>query len=236
FLYLENITEAVLKAAFNNNVISVPGCLCGSASVSCSPQAICALQDTRVKLICSYSNTNPKTVFWFSSKQKAKWRNEEHPEDLALDMDYSGRVNTESTKSSSTLTISDLRVEDSGEYHLMMVTQQGEKVLSSSAVNLTVTDLQVKEGLQAGSKALTCSTSCSLPRQRYYWYRNGQYTGKDTNYSDPYILRSGDKGSYSCSAYGYNSIPSHPLCEYKGDMGNKQWRVMWLTVSMLYQF
>ncbi|KAI4881094.1 hypothetical protein NFI96_029121, partial [Prochilodus magdalenae] len=168
--------------------------------------------DTSVKLNCSYSNTNPKTVFWFSSKQKAKWRNEEHPEDLALDIDYSGRVNTESTNSSSILTLSDLRVEDSGEYHLMMVTQQGEKVLSSSAVNLKVTDLQVKEGLQAGSKALTCSTSCSLPRQRYYWYRNGKYTEKYTDHSNPYILHSGDKGSYSCSAHGYNSILFRPLC------------------------
>ena len=88
---------------------------------------------------CSHPDISIKTVFWFSFKQKAKWRNETHPEDLALDSDYAGRVSTESINSSSTLTIRELRERDSGEYHLMIITEQGEKHLSSTAVNLTVT-------------------------------------------------------------------------------------------------
>ncbi|XP_036418543.1 sialoadhesin-like [Colossoma macropomum] len=93
----------------------------------------------------------------------------------------------------------------------MIITEQGEKHLSSTAVSLTVTDLQVKRNRP---NSLTCSTSCSLTfaRQRYFWYKNGQFTGKNTDYSDPFVLSSGDEGSYSCSVYGYNSIFSSPLC------------------------
>ncbi|KAL6461882.1 hypothetical protein MHYP_G00300270 [Metynnis hypsauchen] len=193
-------------------LLNAGGCLGESVSVSCSPQPICALQESAVNLICSYPNIAIKTVFWFSFKQKAKWRNEGHPEDLALDSDYAGRVSTESTSSKSTLTIRELRERDSGEYHLMIITEQGEKHLSPRAVSLTVTDLQVTKKT---SNSLTCSTSCPLTfaRKRYFWYKNGQFTRKDTNYSNPFILSSDeDKGSYSCSVYGYNSILSSPLC------------------------
>ncbi|XP_017568695.2 uncharacterized protein LOC108436608 isoform X1 [Pygocentrus nattereri] len=204
------------------NERSVSGCLGESVSVSCSHQTICALQESAVNLICSYPNIAIRTVFWFSFKQKAKWRNETHPEDLALDSDYAGRVSAESTDSKSTLTIKDLRVRDSGDYHLMIITEQGEKHLSiSTAVSLTVTDLQVKKQ----TNSLTCSTSCALPapaRQRYFWYKNGQFTGKYTDYHDPFPLSSDgdDKGSYSCSVYGYNSIRSSPLCVSDGNCWN----------------
>ncbi|KAL7833953.1 hypothetical protein AOLI_G00289130 [Acnodon oligacanthus] len=197
-------------------LLNAGGNLCESVSVSCSPQTICALQESAVKLTCSYPNIAIKTVFWFSFKQKAKWRNETHPEDVALDSDYAGRVSTESTDSNSTLILRDLRKRDSGEYHLMIITEQAEKHLSSTAVSLTVTDLQVQRNRP---NSLTCSTSCALTfaHQRYFWYKNGQFTGKDTNYSDPFILSSDDedKGSYSCSVYGYNSILSSPLCVSK---------------------
>ncbi|KAL6461849.1 hypothetical protein MHYP_G00299940 [Metynnis hypsauchen] len=186
-------------------------CLAESVGVSCSPQTICALRESEVKLKCSFSNINIKTVFWFSFKQKDKWRNEGHPEDLALDSDYTGQVSTESTSFGSTLTIRELRERDSGEYHLMIITEQGEKHLNPTAVSLTVTDLQVK---QNRPKALTCSTSCTLTsvQHHFLWYNNGRYTGKDTNYNDPFVLSSSNKGSYTCSVFGYNSTRSSPLC------------------------
>lgn len=121
-------------------MVFVPGCLGESVNVSCSPQTICALQESTVELKCFYPNLNMKAVFWFSPKQKTKWRNEEDPEDLALDSDYAGRVNyTETTRSSSAITIRDVRERDSGEYHLMIITEEGGKELSLTAVNLTVT-------------------------------------------------------------------------------------------------
>ncbi|XP_036453634.1 sialoadhesin-like [Colossoma macropomum] len=106
--------------------------------MSCSPQTVCALRESAVNLICSYSTTTkPQQSFWFSPKLKAKWRNEADPEDLALDSDYAGRVRYTETGSSSTLTITDLRERDSGEYQLMIITGVGERSLSS-AVRLTV--------------------------------------------------------------------------------------------------
>lgn len=107
--------------------------------VSCSHEKICALRESSVNLTCSYSNINVITGFWFSFKDKAKWREEEHPEDLALDSDYAGRVKyTEMTNSSSNLTVTDLRERDSGEYHFMLITDKGEKYVSSAGVTLTV--------------------------------------------------------------------------------------------------
>ncbi|XP_036418542.1 uncharacterized protein LOC118802171 [Colossoma macropomum] len=187
-------------------------CLTETLGVSCGPRTqFCALQESKVEFTCSYSKINIKTVFWFSFKQKAKWRNETHPEDLALDSDYTGRVNTQITSFSSTLTIRDLRERDSGEYHLMIITEQGEKHLSSTAVNLTVTGLQVT---QKRPNTLNCGTSCTLTSvyPLYFWFKNGQNTRKSTNFSGPLILSSDDEGSFSCSVFGYNSIPSPSLC------------------------
>ncbi|KAL0159996.1 hypothetical protein M9458_043721, partial [Cirrhinus mrigala] len=88
-------------------------------SVTCNQKSICAVKGTEVTLKCSYSNINIKTVFWFSEKQR--------------------RVNHQISSGSSTLTISDVRERDSGEYQLMFIMNDGVKHLSSAAVNLTVT-------------------------------------------------------------------------------------------------
>ncbi len=85
------------------------------------------------------SNSNITTVFWFSEKQSTNWRNNNEPEDLTLDSDYSGRVKHQISFSSSTLTISDVRERDSGEYQLMFIMKDGVKRLSSAAISLTVT-------------------------------------------------------------------------------------------------
>ncbi|KAK3528298.1 hypothetical protein QTP86_030753, partial [Hemibagrus guttatus] len=109
-------------------------------NVSCTHEKICALRYSSVELNCSYPNINIITGFWFSLKDKAKWREEEHPEDLALDSDYTGRVEyTEMTNLGSTLTITDLRERDEGEYRFVLITDKGEKYVSSVGVTLTVT-------------------------------------------------------------------------------------------------
>ncbi|XP_076875429.1 uncharacterized protein LOC143525396 [Brachyhypopomus gauderio] len=156
------------------------------------------------------------TVFWFSPKQKDKWRNEDHPEDLMLDSDYAGRVSyTEIMSASSTVRITDLRERDSGEYHLMLFTGTGEKYHSLTAVNLTVSDLQVRvtpHSRWQGQNALKCITSCTptFNNPNYYWYKNGQYTQKNTDDDNAFYLSSGDEGSYSCSVI--KEILSTPVC------------------------
>ncbi|KAL6461866.1 hypothetical protein MHYP_G00300110 [Metynnis hypsauchen] len=201
-------------------LLCVSGRLSESVSVSCSPQTVCDLQGSEVKLTCSYPKTI-KTVFWFSFKQKAKWRNEEHPEDLTLDSDYTGRVSTESTNSNSTLTIRELRERDSGEYHLMVITEQGENY-SSPGVTVTAADLQLKMTQSGQTVNLTCSTSCSLTSKPdyYYWYKNSVYINKFTPYSmsKPLVLSSRtDAGSYSCSTSDKSTLKSSAVDVFKED-------------------
>ncbi|KAL7832436.1 hypothetical protein AOLI_G00299840 [Acnodon oligacanthus] len=209
------------------HTVSVSGSVGETLRVACSPQAICALRESTVTLQCSYSTTTirPQHSFWFSPKLKAKWRNEEDPEDLALDSDYAGRVRyTKTTMSSSTLTISDLRERDSGEYHLMIVTEAGQKYSSSTAATLTVSDLHMKITSETEEQlVMTCSHSCSLSStpSHYYWYKNRKY--QDTTNQPQKVLNvytSHGPGSYSCSVSRQPEIQSNTVCVFDKNCWN----------------
>ncbi|KAL7832333.1 hypothetical protein AOLI_G00298810 [Acnodon oligacanthus] len=200
--------------------VSVSGSLGQGVTASCRP-TVCALRESAVSLICSYSTTiKPQQSFWFSRKLKAKWRNEDDPEDLALDSDYAGRVTYTETESGSTLTITDLRERDSGEYQLMVITGGGERS-RSSAVRLTVTDLQVKaRPLPANQRELTCVTSCNLTSAFYYWSKNGARVDGKTGLSTR--VSSSDPGTYSCSVVtGHHEVHSSAVCVF----GENCWNV-----------
>ncbi|XP_017548898.2 uncharacterized protein LOC108425033 isoform X2 [Pygocentrus nattereri] len=201
-------------------LINIEGSL-GQAhwTVRCDEGSICASRGSKVFLNCSYSLANIQTVVWFSHKQKAKWRSEELPEDLALDSDYAGRVDYVETKSSTCLIIRDVREEDSGEYRLLLFTTTGEKYISWTAVNLTVTDIQVRtHGSSVAQREqgvnLTCSTSCKLNIFWCTWYKNGQRV-QLTLYqnAEPLVLSSTDGGSYFCSIKVHgNTVYSSAVC------------------------
>ncbi|XP_052394275.1 uncharacterized protein LOC127942537 [Carassius gibelio] len=185
-------------------------------SVSC--ENICALSETNVQLKCSYDEDNIKSVFWFSEKQSTNWRKNNEPEDLTLDSDYSGRVKYEISSSYSTLTISDVRETDSGEYQLMFIMKDGVKHLSSAAVSLTVTDLQVRMNPESTNRKhqkidLTCETSCDLTSrpQNYYWKKNGQYK-KDLSHSRSITVSPKAGASYSCFLTRDLMNSSSPVC------------------------
>ncbi|XP_039547264.1 uncharacterized protein LOC120492982 isoform X2 [Pimephales promelas] len=138
-----------------------------SLSVTCKD--VCAPTESPVELRCSYAKIKIKTVLWFSQKQSSNWRKNDEPEDLTLDSDYSGRVKQEVLYGRSTLTISDLRERDSGEYQLMFIMKDGVKRLSSVAVNLTVTVLQMRMNPATTDPRdqrikLTCDSSCTTDR------------------------------------------------------------------------
>ncbi|XP_050958394.1 uncharacterized protein LOC127159654 isoform X3 [Labeo rohita] len=186
-------------------------------SVTCSQKSICAVKGTEVTLTCSYSNINIKTVFWFSEKQSTNWRKNNEPEDLTLDSDYSGRVKHQISNSSSTLTISDVRERDSGEYQLMFIMNDGVKHLSSAAVSLTVTDLQLRMNPVSKDPTdervqLTCDSSCTLTSGgHYYWMKNGQHFTY-TQSSNMFVLISRNAGSFSCSHDQNLKHPSSSVC------------------------
>ncbi|XP_051765742.1 carcinoembryonic antigen-related cell adhesion molecule 1-like isoform X8 [Ctenopharyngodon idella] len=134
--------------------------------------------------------------------------------------DYSGRVKKEAVNKHSTLTISDLRERDSGEYQLMFIMKDGVKRLGSVAVNLTVTDLQVRMNPATTDPRdetvkLTCGSSCDLTSrpQNYFWKKNGQYLKLGDNiYKGISFLANGSDGSYSCSLTADYKISSSPVC------------------------
>ncbi|XP_043079483.1 uncharacterized protein LOC122327886 isoform X2 [Puntigrus tetrazona] len=136
------------------------------------------------------------------------------------DSDYSGRVKHEIFSGSSTLTISDLRETDAGEYQLMFV-DGGVKHLSSAAVSLTVTDLQVRKNstsIDARGRRfeiLTCDTSCDLTSrpQNFYWKRNGRYL-LDIN-SRRIAVYPQSSGSYSCFLTADLLNSSSPVCVFQ---------------------
>ncbi|KAF4070213.1 hypothetical protein AMELA_G00294700 [Ameiurus melas] len=117
------------------------------------------------------------------------------------------------TNFSSTLTITDLRERDSGEYGLVFITDKGVKYLSSAGVTLTVTDLQVTHN--STQQTLTCRTSCTLTSTvQYNWHKNVQYLQKQKENMESFPLSNVEEGSYSCSVEGYGTILSLPVCEY----------------------
>ncbi|XP_058617382.1 sialoadhesin-like isoform X2 [Onychostoma macrolepis] len=187
-------------------------------SVSCSQKSICALKETEVTLQCSYDyNSNIKTVFWFSEKQSTNWRKNNEPEDLTLDSDYSGRVKHQISSSSSTLTISDVRERDSGEYQLMFIMKDGVKLLSSAAVSLTVTVLQVRMDpasidLTDQTVKLSCDASCDFTSRVWYdWMKDRKHLIY-TQSPDMSVSVSRDAGSFSCSLYSHHAHPSSSVC------------------------
>ncbi|KAI7791433.1 hypothetical protein IRJ41_019989 [Triplophysa rosa] len=182
--------------------------------VNCNEQNICAVEVEHVMLLCSYSNINIKTGFWFSQKQSQNWREKDEPEDLTLDSDYSGRVNQRITNYHSRLTIRDVRERDSGEYQLMFIMKDGVKHISSVTVHLTVTGLQVKMNLIDGQVQLICESSCNLTyKASYYWHKNGQYINninEESRYM--FVLPSGSTDSYSCFVTGKNNPSAYLPC------------------------
>ncbi|XP_016298280.1 uncharacterized protein LOC107655337 [Sinocyclocheilus anshuiensis] len=173
-------------------------------TVTFSQQSICAVKGTEVTLRCSYSSNKINTVFWFSENHSTNWRKNKEPEDLTLDSDYSGRVKQIIGKYEAELTISDVRERDSGEYLLMFIMEDGVKHLSSAAVSLTVTVLQVRMNpaftdLRDETVEVICDSSCDLTSGvHYYWMKNGQYF-RNTKSPKISVSVSRDAGSFFCS-------------------------------------
>ncbi|XP_059400150.1 uncharacterized protein LOC132131968 [Carassius carassius] len=137
------------------------------------------------------------------------------PEDLTLDSDYSGWVKDQISSSYSTLTISGVRARDSGEYQLMFIMKDGVKHLSSAAVSLTVTVLQVRMNPESTDQRdqrvkLTCETSCASSPQNYYWKKNGQYVALSHSRSIEVSFEAGV--SCSCFLIPDLRIYSSPVC------------------------
>ncbi|XP_029989057.1 sialoadhesin-like isoform X2 [Sphaeramia orbicularis] len=180
--------------------------------LNCISAQICAVKGSTVDIRCVFKQPrkrkkSPVTVndiFWFREIQN------EEPEDLRTESEYSGRVKYYCDKKSCTVRLTDLRHSDSAKYKLKFRNRQRE----STAVTLSVTDpdlqIQVRRSFVPWAE-LFCHSSCHLPdRLSYIWYKNGQEIQDRTFsfYSDYFS----PADSYSCAAKGYKDFPSPPVC------------------------
>uniref|UniRef100_A0A6Q2ZPJ3 B-cell receptor CD22 n=1 Tax=Esox lucius TaxID=8010 RepID=A0A6Q2ZPJ3_ESOLU len=171
---------------------------------------ICLLKGSSVDISCTYvGNHTVTSSLWFSPKQSGRWRDKLIPEDLTTDPGYAGRVEYPDQESRRyrgpfTLRITDLREEDSAEYHFTFKTSNYEWGHSFPGTNLTVTDLQVKLSpatvTEGQNVTLTCITSCPLTdNPTYIWYKKTVTSPKASGQSYSITnIRSEDSREYYC--------------------------------------
>ncbi|XP_041958677.1 sialoadhesin-like [Alosa sapidissima] len=181
-------------------LLRLPGLLCGP-SVTYSSTRVCGLKGSSVVLPCTYYYP------WGHIYQGGEWQKEKR-----------GRVREHSNSKypDCSLNIENLSDEDSGVHRFRFYTTLYLSwITGSSAVSLSVTDLQVKEDAVAGNQNQTkvsCSTSCSLGSQ-YVWYKNGKtLQGKTTSSILLDSTRASEKGNYSCSVRGHEAHSSSAVC------------------------
>ncbi|KAL2087029.1 hypothetical protein ACEWY4_018088 [Coilia grayii] len=146
--------------------------------VTYNKQNICGLKGWSVVMTCFYTpptNQTVSSVFWFSPKQRRHWWSEDQPEDLLLDGDYMGRVKYTGTEGrSSTLTITDLRLGDSGVYHCLYVSNEG-RYSDLTGVNITVTGVLSEEcwGVSYSETRICALIGSSVELSSSYTYPRG---------------------------------------------------------------
>ncbi|XP_069024161.1 sialoadhesin-like [Embiotoca jacksoni] len=176
--------------------------------VTCTPSKICAVKGSSVTIRCSY--TYPATMNGVTIVVNQKVWFTEQSDDLTTDSLYVGRVSSDSSWKSCSLTITDLRESDSAEYKFRFITNQPEgRWTGSPGVTLSVTALHVVPS-GYNRKTLSCQSSCRLNNNpSYIWYKNGQR--QDTQ---PYIdsRNPNPPDSYSCAAYGLKHSTSPSVC------------------------
>ncbi|XP_042169120.1 uncharacterized protein LOC121843548 [Oncorhynchus tshawytscha] len=178
-------------------------------SVTYTPQSICALKGSTVKLTCSFRYPRGHKVtstFWFTKIET---------EDLGQNPEYAGRLEYHGDKKKDcTLKITDLRERDSAMYKFRFITDQEVGTFTGKlGVTLSVTGLQVKVTGGHQDKTLTCITTCTLTdNPTYIWYKNGQHLDESTSpqYKDP--VSSNYEDTYSCAVKGHEDLHSPAVC------------------------
>ncbi|KAK2819568.1 hypothetical protein Q7C36_021214 [Tachysurus vachellii] len=172
-------------------------------SVTFSSQSLCVVIGSTVKIPCTFTPDHSRVTErqWYRVQSS-----EGEPQDLRKDPEYSGRVSVNTWWSDCSLTVSNVRVSDSGVYNFRFKTQSSDWISASSGVQLNVTDLQVKvDPNTVGQREVkvTCSSTCRLNTHGFNWYRNGHYIKYAKDASTVLYSTSGsDEGSYSCQVYG----------------------------------
>uniref|UniRef100_A0A3B5Q8J7 Ig-like domain-containing protein n=1 Tax=Xiphophorus maculatus TaxID=8083 RepID=A0A3B5Q8J7_XIPMA len=174
-------------------------------SVKYDPSQICAFIGSTVTIKCSYKypskrgkkETEVKTRFWFTKNNRV-------PVDLKKDSDYKDRITYDVTKSSSFLTIKDLKQRDSAEYKFRFITNQPDgEFTGSPGVTLTVL-VQVRRS--ETQTELKCESSCDqIKPPSYVWFNKEKKMKQQTS---SIVVSVRDGGRYSCSVKGHDDLRS----------------------------
>nr|XP_061840295.1 B-cell receptor CD22-like isoform X2 [Nerophis lumbriciformis] len=205
-----------LKTGFVVLLLCVPGLLGAEWGGTYTEKEICAIKGSTVKLQCSFKF--PPTEDGHVIKVKEKfWFTKDPNEDLRLEPQYFGGVQSECHGNICNLTIADVRRSDKYTFRFTTNHSRGDFTVRPG-VKVNVTDLKVQvtsSPSYIGRKYwydLKCvSTTCS-PRSpsSYVWYKNGEEIPNAK--SQEYKVEHNYTNSYSCAVRGHEQDVSPPEC------------------------
>ncbi|CAG5945692.1 unnamed protein product [Menidia menidia] len=167
---------------------------------------ICAFKGSSVSISCIH--TYPWSGYnklWFRRAHSHQTSAPSQPTDLKKDPNYSGRVEVESSDSSSALTIKDLKDSDSAEYYFTYSTPWATWGSDLRGTTLTVAALQVRLMAVHVSEGYTfaqlkCDSSCSpADPHSFIWFNDDRRIQGETS-AHLNLLYLG--GRISCAADG----------------------------------
>nr|XP_061840259.1 B-cell receptor CD22-like isoform X2 [Nerophis lumbriciformis] len=197
-----------LKTGLVVLLLCMPGLLGDEWAGAYTEKEICAIKGSTVKLQCSFKFPptedgrviKVKETFWFTKYPE---------EDLRLDPQYFGGVQSECHGNNCSLTIADVRWSD--EYTFRFTTNHSKGGFNvPPGVKVTVTDLKAQ--VSGYWYNLKCVHSTCSPRSpsSYVWYKNGEeiHNAKSQEYNAEYD----STDSYSCAVRGHEQDVSPPVC------------------------
>ncbi|XP_061840290.1 uncharacterized protein [Nerophis lumbriciformis] len=205
-----------LKTGFVVLLLCVPGLLGAEWGGTYTRKEICAIKGSTVKLQCSFKF--PPTEDGRVIKVKEKfWFTKDPNEDLRLDPQYFGGVQSECHGNLCNLTIADVRRSDEYTFRFTTNHSRGDFIVTPG-VKVTVTDLKVQvpsSSSYIGGKYwydLKCVSSTCSPRSpsSYVWYKNGEEIHHAK--SQEYKVEHNYTNSYSCAVRGHEQDVSPPVC------------------------
>uniref|UniRef100_A0A8B9GRD9 Ig-like domain-containing protein n=1 Tax=Astyanax mexicanus TaxID=7994 RepID=A0A8B9GRD9_ASTMX len=203
------------------SILTVILCISGELGekqwgVTYTPDSVCALEGSSVDLFCSYKHPGGLRVtesFWFINEQPEV---EQHVA-LLEDDQYKGRVQYYQNQNQlyHTMRITDLRASDAQTYKFRFITDDPDgKYTGKSGVRLSVPGPKIKvSDTRGGGKLLICSSTCTLTKPTYIWYRNEQPVSEQNGAVLYLRNRTVDAGSYSCAVKEHEEIRSAAVCK-----------------------
>ncbi|XP_061771008.1 sialoadhesin-like isoform X2 [Nerophis ophidion] len=204
-----------LKTGLVVLLLCIPGLLRAEWGGTYTETEICAFKGSTVKLQCDFKfpptedGREIKVVetFWFTKDPN---------ENLRLDPQYFGGVQSECHGNICSLTIADVRRSD--EYTFRFTTDHSRGGYTvTPGVKVTVTDLKVLVSLSRYEDGnhwydLKCVSNTCSPRSpsSYVWYKNGEEIPNAK--SQEYTVWYNSKNSYSCAVRGHEQAVSPPEC------------------------